>query len=130
MNPPRVVKVNGQGHTNAGDYDVSVSNAMLKGNGSASGTFTSSVLPGSPTVTVDQLVPPSQVSGFFCLSGVVSSGGRANLYIRDIGDGTSTFDQWQLAAGPTVTCDSNPDPGPNVLTLDSGDFQTSVAPPQ
>jgi hypothetical protein len=125
--PPSVASVSGGGQTTAGGYGVSVSKATLKRNGKASGTFTSSALPGSPTVKVDQLVPPSQATGFFCLSGEVAGGGRANFYVGDIGDGTTTFDQWQLAAGATVTCDSNPDPGPNVLTLDSGDFQTSIA---
>src|SRR5262245_4845277 len=126
--PPSVTSVSGGGQTFAGGYDVSVSKAILKRNGKTSGTFASSTLPGSPTVKVDQLVPPSQATDFFCLSGDVAGAGRANLYVRDIGDGTTTFDQWTLAASATVPCDSLPDPGPVWLTLDSGDFQTSIAP--
>ena len=125
--PPSVASVSGGGQTFAGGYVVGISKAILKRNGKASGTFTSSSLPGSPTVRVDQLVPPSQAMDWFCLSGEVAGGGDAIFYVRDIGDGTTTFDQWQVAVGLTATCEEFPDPFV-WLTLDSGDFQTSITP--
>jgi len=134
--PPTVVKVSGVATgtlANAPDSTARVSNAIRKGDGSVSGTFriTVSGQPTNITVAADQVVPPSPggpgliSDGFFCLSGPDTTqqpGVRYNLYIRDSGNGKTTFDQWAAISG----FDCGTTNRPNVETPTSGDFQTVV----
>jgi hypothetical protein len=137
--PPTVVRVSGVATGTLGftpDATARVSNVIRKGDGSVSGTFTITVSgqPTNITVAVDQVVPPSPAGpglisdGFFCLSGPDTTGqpgARFNLYIRDIGNGTTTLDQWGLLDG----FDCGTTGRANVETPTSGDFRTVVAPP-
>lgn len=119
--PGQAIGVTGGGSTIAGGYYLSV-NAHLTPSG-AFGTWDSWFYKG----TIDQIMPPSGDRDYFCISGPISTGTgeRMNIYIRNSGNGRTSFDQWQMAAGTAANCQAFPDQLAPWLTLDSGDFKVT-----
>lgn len=117
--------IHGKGNTGAGGYDLTMS-AHLTGNGSAHG---SSTLVGGATGSVVQVVPPSGARDFWCINvlrtdvGTGSGDQRVNWYIRDLGDGTTTFDQISFVTSIGGDCTTYPDALGSYLALTSGDFK-------
>jgi hypothetical protein len=73
---------------------------------------------------VFQIVPPSATSDHWCIAAHRDDapGSNVMLYIRDVGDGRTTFDQWsETSTLAPADCTTFPDPA-QWLTLDSGDF--------
>src|SRR5438874_13407624 len=87
--------IHGQGSTGPGGYDLTM-DAVLTPNGSAHGQAT---LVGGATGPVVQVVPPSGAIDAWCINvkrtdtDPASGDQRINWYIRDTGDGVTSFDQ-------------------------------------
>jgi hypothetical protein len=117
--------VNGHATTGAGGWDLTV-HATLRPDGSAHG-FTRLV--GGATGPVVQVVPPAGARDFWCINVVRTDVGipgdfRINWYIRDVGDGKTTFDQFQFTSTIGQTCTTLPDPAGGFLSFTQGDFKT------
>src|SRR5215208_5255736 len=103
--------------------------AQLLPDGSATGYAS---VTGAPTARVVQVVPPSGTRDFWCINvEFPTATERINFYIRDIGDGITSFDQIHVAApGPVeqeITCASAPDPS-ELTTPPKGDFKATETP--
>lgn len=116
--------IHGNGSTGPGGYDLTMS-AHLTGNGSAHG---SSTLVGGATGSVVQVVPPSGMRDFWCVTVQrtdvdPSLNALINWYIRDAGDGKTTFDQISFVSSLGGDCTTYPDALGSYLALTSGDFK-------
>jgi hypothetical protein len=102
--------------------------AQLLPDGSATGYAS---VTGGPTARVVQVVPPSGTRDFWCINvEFPTATERINFYIRDIGDGITSFDQILVAARrgeQQITCASAPDPS-EWTTLTKGDFKATETP--
>jgi len=75
---------------------------------------------------VFQIVPPSATSDHWCIAAHRDDapGNNVMLYIRDVGDGKTTFDQFSFTSTfAPADCTTFPDPF-QYLTLDTGDFHS------
>lgn len=103
------------------DYEYKV-NVRQTGPGTeAVGRF-SIVDAGWGVVTVDQMTLPDPTRDYFCVSGTNSEGDGVSLYVRDVGDGRTTYDSVTFMGGEDVTCADSPQFDWEAVT--SGDFRT------
>src|SRR5713226_4288194 len=115
--------IHGKGSTGPGGYDLALAANSLP-NGSAAGH---SRLVGGATGPVVQVVPPSGARDFWCVTirrtdtGDGSGDQRINWYVRDIGDGGTTFDQISFVTSIGGDCTTFPSPLGVFLTLTAGD---------
>jgi hypothetical protein len=92
--------------------------------------FGHSHLHGGATGTVAEIVPQSSGQDYWCVNvkrtdtGTPAEDQRINWFIRDVGDGVSTFDQISYITGMAITCTSQPKPTGAWLTLKQGDYKT------
>jgi Baseplate J-like protein len=121
----RSVRVAGKGSTGPGGHNLTIL-AYLLPDGSAAGH---AHLAGGATGDVVRVVPPSGTRDFWCINvkrtdtDPKSGDQRINWYIRDVGDGETTFDEISYVTSMgEATC---PDPTGAWLTLTEGDFQAS-----
>ena len=83
----------------------------------------------APPVLVADIVPPSGGVDYWCVSGpnpFAPAISASNVYIRDIGDGKSTFDEVAVAGiqdRSTPDCSHSFDPTPHFRTLSQGDYK-------
>ena len=74
--------------------------------------------------------PPSGAFDFWCINvertdtGPQSGEQRINFYIRDVGDGKTTFDQFQATSSIGGDCTTFPAPLEPFLTFTEGDFRS------
>ena len=118
----------GQGGTGPGGWNLTL-DARLGSDG-ASGH---SALLGGAAGPVVQVVPPSDdPCGCWCINikrtdvGPRDGDQRQNIYIRDIGDGITSFDQMSFITSIGGDCSSFATSGLFFLTLGSGNFQATV----
>jgi hypothetical protein len=123
-----IASISGHGFAR-GPYDITVS-AQLTSNG-ATGYVR---LVGGVTGPVIQIAPPGDDHcSCWCLNIKrtdtlpVDGDQRANLYIRDSGDGQANFDQFTFITSVGGECGSFPTDSLFLLTLDQGDFKVVVA---
>lgn len=85
---------------------------------------------GGVTGPVAEMVPQSADHDYWCVNvkrtdvGTPAEDQRINWFIRDVGDGTSTFDQISFVTGMAITCTSQPKATGAWLTLKQGDYKT------
>lgn len=120
------LQIAGRGTTGPGGWDLTVF-AQRNSNG-VTGHIS---VAGGATGPVVQLVPPgNDACGCWCINarrtdvGPGAGDHRENVYIRDVGDGITTFDQFALVSGIGIDC-SFPTDGLQFLTLREGDFKSS-----
>ena len=82
------------------------------------------------TPNVIQLVPPSGTRDYWCvttdLSGEIGIPDfHQNWHIRDVGDGITSFDEFEDVGGVGINCTSHPDPDESFKAFDQGDFKGS-----
>ncbi len=113
----------GSGSTGPGGLTLTMA-AFLLTTGTATGAST---LAGGASGPVIQVVPPSGTNNFWCISVARTDapGNTVNWYIRDIGNGVTSFDQISFVTGlsGTVNCTLIPTPLGVFLTLTSGNFR-------
>jgi hypothetical protein len=89
----------------------------------ASGTAGLSVGATGPIV---EITKPAGAQDYYCINVQRTDGDAAgqpiNFYIRDVGDGVTTFDQWSFLSGLNVTC---ADPPQQFITARSGNIVVS-----
>jgi hypothetical protein len=135
-NLPRVgtttaLRLIGRGSTGPGGLDLAIS-ARRASDGSASGY---AHLVGGATGEVIGISPPDDDKDFWCInvrrtdSGSNSGDQRINWYIRDAGDGITSFDEISATTSIGGDCESFPAPGGSWLRLVKGDFQVSAEEP-
>ena len=109
------------GRGSGGGWTVQVS-AQLTPSGAHGMLSLCKVCAGGP---VFQIVPPSATSDHWCIAAHRDDGpGNEMLYIRDVGDGKTTFDQFSFTSTfAPADCTTFPDPF-QYLTLDTGDFHS------
>ena len=128
---PRVRILSGQGSTGPGGYDLTIVVVLLPGNRVRGFTY----LVGGATGHVVQAVPPSGQRDFWCINvkridtDPNQGDQRINWYIRDVGDGVSSFDQISYITSIGGNCDRFPDPSGVWLTLTQGDFLDEIVLP-
>ena len=81
---------------------------------------------------VVELVPPSPSFNHWCVNVAIDNvpdveGLNVLWYIRDIGDGKTSFDELAFRGGLNVTCADIPAPTDPFVALDNGDFRGTVA---
>jgi len=115
----------GRGTTGPGGLDLFMA-AIATPNGSAHGE---SRLRGGATGHVIQVVPPAGARNFWCINirrtdvGPAFGDQRINWYIRDVGDGSATFDQISFVTSIGGDCLTFPGPPSVFLTLTQGNFK-------
>jgi hypothetical protein len=75
-----------------------------------------------------QVVPPSYPRDFWCITVERTEAAavddlRINWYIRDVGDGRVSFDEYSIKTDVGVDCSLFPDPSQPLFPLLSGDFR-------
>lgn len=126
MKRKKVVKMHGivgTGTTGAGGYDLSLA-ALLLPNGKAKGYV---VLEGGVRGPVIQVVPPDRSKDHWCITvdrvdSLPGQNQHANVYIRDKGDGLTTFDSISFVTDIGADCKTYPDTLGVYLDLVEGDF--------
>jgi hypothetical protein len=119
--------ISGHGSTGPGGYDLTVSGANAKG---ALGHVK---LLGGITGPVVEVVPPAEGQDCWCLNvkrtdtSPVDGDQRANVYIRDTGDGVSSFDQISFITSIGSNCNSFATTRLFFLPITRGDFTASAA---
>ena len=118
----------GQGTTGPGGWNLTIAAQV-----SASGATGFAHLLGGVTGPVTEIIPPTDDPGsFWCFNILrtdtlpVDGDQRANIYIRDIGDGITTFDQVSFVSGIGVHCSSYPTDNLFFLPLVQGDFKAEA----
>ena len=125
------IKLIGRGSTGPGGYDLTVSVNLLP-DGSATGY---AHFVGGATGDVIGVEPPSEERDFWCINvrrtdtSTNSGDQRVNIYIRDVGDGRTTFDQISFVTSIGGDCGRFPDPPGVWIPLIEGDFRASVDQP-
>ena len=128
----RPITFSGRGSTGRGGYDLTISVRLLP-DGSATGY---AHLAGGAPGDVVQVDPPREDKDFWCINvrrtdtGPGSGDQRINWYIRDIGDGITTFDEIAFLTSIGEDCTRYPDQPGVWLTLTEGDFQASMDQPE
>ncbi|OHB22936.1 MAG: hypothetical protein A2939_02165 [Parcubacteria group bacterium RIFCSPLOWO2_01_FULL_48_18] len=120
----------------AGSGDLSdvvlVINALRHFNGSAMGAV---VVPaqrsaGGRAGDVLEVVPPNATYDHWCVNAalVEVDGFNVQIYVRDIGDGRSAFDQVAFQGSFNTSCTTSPAPEPEAefQSLLGGDFKTTI----
>ena len=131
--PRQAINFSGRGSTGPGGYDLTLS-ARLLPDGSATGY---AHLAGGARGEVLGVQPPNSAppdyygQDFWCVNvrrtdtAPRSGEERVNLYVRDLGDGKTAFDQ---ISAPTTAQECDWSPGP-WLTLVEGDFRATIDKP-
>ena len=119
------VGIGGWGSTGPGGHDLTLVGVRLP-NGSVVGH---SHLHGGATGPVVQVVPPAALIDYWCLNvkrtdvGLGTPDPRINWYIRDLGDGITTFDQISFISSIGQDCKNFPAPTGVWLPLKEGNFK-------
>lgn len=131
---PVVGRINGHGSTgidltNLDASNLDISEAAIEfDDGTVRGRLNIIGGAGGP---VAQIVSPSGLIDFWCINVEDSvldiPGFLFNLYVKDVGDGKTSFDEISLEAGIGVTCTTNPEPTDPFIPLISGNFRSSTA---
>ena len=123
-----LLELSGRGTTGPGGYDLTIS-AQLTTSG-ATGYVT---LLGGASGPVVQVVPPgSDPCGCWCLNvkrtdtPLLAGDQRVNVYVRDTGDGITSFDQATLVTSIGGDCTTLPTPE-FFFSLSQGDFRGKIA---
>jgi len=84
--------------------------------------------PGGLSGPVVELVAPSETYDHWCVGFEERSIANYNVlvYVRDIGDGQTTFDEVAFRDGFGINCVDSPTPAGSFTALDSGDYQSSL----
>ena len=101
------------GTVDVGNRTTLTISASLLSDGSATG-YAGFAGNYNETGRVLQVAPPSDTRDFWCINvehsqSVPYEGWRYNYYIRDIGDGITSFDQLRFISGPGLDCTTPPD---------------------
>lgn len=122
------IRLSGRGSTGPGGLDLTVS-ARLLPDGSATGY---AHLVGGATGDVVGVEPPGGERDFWCVNvrrtdtAPRSGDQRTNFYVRDVGDGRTTFDQISAVSGIGLDCDGSPGAW---LPLVEGGFRATIDQP-
>ncbi|HEX2740565.1 MAG TPA: hypothetical protein VHM69_08970, partial [Rubrobacter sp.] len=135
-NLPRVgeataLRLTGRGSTGPGGLDLTIS-ARRAADGSVSGY---AHLVGGATGEVVGIAPPDDERDFWCINvrridtGPNSGDQRINWYVRDAGDGITSFDEISYITSIGGDCESLSAPTGSWLRLVKGDFHVSAEEP-
>jgi Baseplate J-like protein len=125
------LRLAGKGSTGPGGLDLTIS-ARRAADGSVSG-YAHRV--GGATGEVVGIVPPADDRGFWCINvrltdtGTNSGDQRINWYVRDTGDGRTSFDEISYVTSIGGDCERFPAPTGSWLRLVEGDFQVTAEEP-
>ena len=114
------------GHAVINEFSEFVVAAVLLRDGRVNGHVIS---PGGLAGPVVELVPSSDTDDFWCvnftpINEFLPTGYRILVFLRDIGDGLSTFDEINFNDGIGIDCTAGVLPGRPWDILVSGDFKT------
>jgi hypothetical protein len=121
----QAIGIAGKGSTGLGGLELQMA-ANLLPNGGASGH---SRLTGGATGNVVQVVPPSALIDYWCINvqrtdtDPALGDQRINWYIRDVGDGKTTFDQISFVSSIGGDCTTFPTALGVFLPLTDGDYK-------
>jgi len=124
---PTANAIAGHGSTGPGGYDLAVSAR------NANGSLGHVKLLGGITGPVVEVVPPGEGRDCWCLNvkrtdtSPVDGDQRANVYIRDTGDGASSFDQISFVTSIGSNCNSFATSGLFFLPIIRGDFKATTS---
>jgi len=121
----RITVIFGRGTTGPGGYDLELFAALSPGGANLGYAY----LVGGARGPIVGMRRPSDARDFWCLNvartdvvpGPVDA--RTNWYIRDIGDGQTTFDEISFISSLGGDCATFPDPTGTWLALTAGDFK-------
>ena len=123
-----LIDLSGRGTTGPGSYDLTIS-AQLTTTGPTGYVR----LEGGASGPIVQVVPPgNDPCGCWCLNvkrtDTLPPDGdqRINIYVRDTGDGITTFDQFSFITSIRGDCNTFPTAELFFLSLSQGDFQSTV----
>ena len=120
-------QLTGQASTGVGGW-----NLTLSANLSATDATGFASLLGGATGPITQIIPPTDdPASFWCINIVrtdtlpISGNQRTNFYVRDIGDGITSFDQFAVVSGIGIDC-SFPTRDLHFIPMVEGNFTTNV----